>query len=325
MNKTDETGAIPLLVLISAVAIIIFLAATTIFSFKNKLFGALFPKSSSLANIESHFSFIDDNGDIISSITDPTVKVRIYSRWPPQPDISPSPSPSEIASPEESPTDLASASASPSPSVEPTYTEGLILSEDSSFTDAATTAFSYKFCTNSGELNCVDPGFGQFLTSYTFTDSSTGPKILCVKFIPTDDQTPNILCDSINLQSQDTEKTETPDATTEATDQPTEQPSTQASVSDLQTPQPTLQNPSLIPRQVLDFLKITPIPKYILPNSAPQANDGSGPAISNQKGGVVQFIRPIQSKITNPTFPFRSSLFTIISGLFEKLLSLINR
>ena len=339
MSKLNEAGAIPLLVLLSAVAMIVFLTATATFSFRNKLFSSLFPKSSSLASTESHFSFIDDQGNLISSTSSLTVKLRIYSKWPPEPEISPSSSATDLASPSPSASDSAAVSPSPSPTIEPTiYTKTIILSEHATFTGQNTITFAYIPCSKVGQINCVEPGFGEFITSYTFANTTLESKSLCIKFIPTVDKAPNILCNIINLVNPS--PTETPtsvpitDPTEKPTSQPTEQPTNQPtltplpSLNDLQTPVPTNKLVSIIPRQTLDFLKISPILGNITPDPTQNPQSASNrEAATKQNEKPLQFTRPNEpsNQNSNSTTSFRSNLLNAISGLLKDLLSLIKK
>lgn len=333
MNQyINQKGAIPLLVLVAAIAVVSFIAITSTFGFKNKLFSFLFPKPFSNAS-EAQIAFIDDQGNVITSIQNPTVRVRLHSRWP-LPESTASATPS--ASTTSSPSSTASATL---------YSKEVVLSENSDFNTSNTITYPFISCTNSGQLNCVDPTFGDFLTIFTFSSSSEGTKVLCAKFVATDNQTKDVLCNTIPLIIPTEPPTEAP--TEQPTESPTEPPQATeeptASPNPISEPSPTLPlNPSLNPH----IQNLIYTPQNNISNPSPQATSTSAPDFFNtQREEVIiqnseqqkepKFIRPseppsstpnvITRAINNQINPIRSAIQNLFSNLFKTILKLVNR
>ncbi len=339
MTKIDNKGAIPLLVLISAVAIVVFIGLTSTFSFKHNLFGSLFPKPYTKAS-EPQITFIDNQGNVITSITSPQVRVRVNSKWPPQPQqtsptpspsmrpsSTPSPTPTLTPTPSSTPSSSPSSSPSPSPST-PTYTTTILLSESSNFPTDKTITFPYRLCISSGQLNCVDTGFLDFITNYTFADPSPGTKTLCVELIPTDNQTPSSLCNTIELVNDSLPTSEpTEQATIPPTDQPIYLPTPNDTGASYYIPQatsaPTVYIPSITDSPVA---RPTPTPT---PNSIINTTPGVIIESGNEK---PEFIRPSESPensnlvnkiVTKDVNPLKTQIQFFINNILKTILNFV--
>jgi hypothetical protein len=213
----NEKGAMPLLILIAGLGLIAFLIVSSAAPLKDKLFNALYPKPASHA--ASEIVFVDEEGNALTEITSPTVRVQLTAPWPialnqnespkqafslikeanahHRPDhkggkATPTPLPTRTPSPTSTTQPTPTASPTQSPTSTPTATPGteivttVTLAEDEAFTINKSGPIPFS----------TQP----FYTHYTFSNTSSGAKTLYAKFISSTGQE-RVYSNTINLNA----------------------------------------------------------------------------------------------------------------------------
>lgn len=173
-----QKGATPILLLLAALGLLIFLFITSTFDFKNTLFSRLFPKPPShAANLPIVFrsssgEILPDNSSGIPITASTHIKIELTSTLGP---------PVATPSSSVSPTPESSSSASPIPSPSPTPTS----SPTSSPQPETAGTVSYRVAESSVDLNnaLYQPYTKEpTVIDYTFQASSLGSKFIWVEF-----------------------------------------------------------------------------------------------------------------------------------------------
>ncbi len=269
--KLSQAGLAPILILIAAAGLIIFLLISSSASFKDKLFSNLFPKPASKA-VTTPIVFKSSTGEILPTnasnvplTTSPTVKIELTS---------------SLGSPV------------PSPSVGIGTTESVGIGT----TGVEITTTSYRIAESSADLDQAN--FAAYteeptVVDYTFKNTSLGSKVIWAEFKDSTDKT-DIKAAQIELISAQASPTPTPTPSPTPTPRPTPTP------SPTPTPRPT---PTPTPKPLS-----TPIPKptptlkpAITPSPRPSPT-GSSVTRSSTPQSVNNVYRPTyQINVTDPT------------------------
>lgn len=165
LKVNQSLGFTPIVILIAAVGILLFLFISNTFSFKDRVFKTLIPKHSSFAS-NPGIEFVDATNQPITQTITPTVRVQLTSPWSATIPATGFLLRGSRALPKKTP--------SPTPTPTPATTSSVLLAEDSGFTKNPVTITSFSS--------------NPFYTSYTFSDPTLGTKTLYAKFISTDNQ-----------------------------------------------------------------------------------------------------------------------------------------